>query len=280
MKSKILDIQGKEKGTLELPKAFERKIREDIVAKVLESMKIKQPYSPSPVAGKQHAAKGKTVHRRHVWRSGYGRGASRVPRKIFSQKGSQFNWEAAEVPFARGGMRAHPPKILSMLNFRKINKKELRIAFESLLSSTADGKEIAKRYSSLKNKKIENAPFIVESKISTLKTKELLESLKKILGADLFGLAIQKKNIRAGRGTRRGRKYKSNAGLLFVIGKDEKLKTTAFDVVYINSLKITELAKGGLGRLTIYTENAIKELNDKFTSSPKNQTKKLMEKAK
>ena len=260
MKAKILDIQGKEKASIDLPKAFDRKIREDIVAKVLEAKKIKQPYSPSPVAGKQHSAKGKMVHRRHVWRSGYGRGASRVPRKIFSQKGSQFNWEAAEVPFARGGMRAHPPKILSMLNFRKINKKELNIAFESLLSSTANGKEIAKRYSSLEDKKIENAPFIVESKISTLKTKELLESLKKILGADLFRLAIQKKSVRSGKGKLRGRKYKNNAGLLLITGKDEKLKTTAFDVIPANILSVTDLAKGGLGRLTVYSENAIKEL--------------------
>lgn len=263
MKAKILDIEGKEKSTIEMPKVFEKEIRKDIVAKVLEAMKIKQPYSPSPVAGKQHSAKGKLVHRRHVWRSGYGRGASRVPRKIFSQKGSQFNWEAAEVPFARGGMRAHPPKILSMLNFRKINKKELKIAFESVLSSTVNGKEIAERYSSIKDEKIKNAPFIIETKISTLKTKELLKSLKKILGDDLFRLAIQKKNVRAGRGKKRGRKYKSNAGMLLVLGKDEKLKTTAFDVANVNSLKITELAKGGLGRLTLYTENAIKYLGDK-----------------
>lgn len=263
MKAKILDIEGKEKSTIEMPKIFEREIRKDIVAKVLEAMKIKQPYSPSPIAGKQHSAKGKLVHRRHVWRSGYGRGASRVPRKIFSQKGSQFNWEAAEVPFARGGMRAHPPKILSMLNFRKINKKELRIAFESVLSSTVNGKEIAERYSSIKDEKIKNVPFIIETKISTLKTKELLESLRKILGDDLFKLAVQNKTIRAGRGKKRGRKYKSNAGMLLVLGKDEKLKTTAFDVAHVNSLKITELAKGGLGRLTLYTENAIKYLGDK-----------------
>ena len=262
--AKKSDYNGKKVKSINLPICFSAKIREDIVAKVLEAKKTTQPYAPSLVAGKQHAAKGKIVHRRHVWRSGYGRGASRVPRKIFSQKGSQFNWEAAEVPFARGGMRAHPPKILSMLNFRKINKKELKIAFESVLSSTANGKEIVKRYSSLEGRKIENAPFVVESKISTLKVKELLESLKKILGKDLFKLAIQKKEIRSGKGKRRGRKYKNNAGLLLVIGEKEKLKTTAFDVVPVNSLGITDLAAGGLGRLTIYTEESIKELNKRL----------------
>ena len=126
--------------------------------------------------------------------------------------------------------------------------------------STANGEEIVKRYASLEGKNITNVPFVVESKISTLKTKELLESLKKILGKDLFKLAVQKKSIRSGKGKLRGRKYKSNAGLLLVIGKDEKLKTTAFDVVPVNSLSITDI---GLGRLTIYTEEAIKYLGEK-----------------
>src|SRR3989344_228840 len=147
MKTKILDIQGQTKKTIELPKFFESEIREDIVAKVLEAKKRQQPYSPSLVAGKQHSAKGKIVHRRHVWRSGYGRGQSRVPRKIFSQKGSQFNWEAAEVPNARGGMRAHPPKIASMMKILKINKKELKRAFESSLSATANPNFVLEKYS-------------------------------------------------------------------------------------------------------------------------------------
>jgi len=264
MKTKILDTQGKEKGSIDLPKAFDRKIREDIVARVLEARKEIQPYGPSLVAGKQHAAKGKLVHRRHVWRSQYGRGISRVPRKIFSQRGSQFNWEAAEVPQARGGMRAHPPKPISMMKPKKINKKELRIAFESALSSTADGKEIVKRYSSLEGQKIENAPFVVESKFSELKIKEILESLRKILGDSLFKLAIQKKNVRSGKGKRRGRKYKNNAGLLLVVGEKEKVKTTAFDIIPAKSLDIDNLTKGGLGRLTIYTEESIKELEEKL----------------
>ena len=41
MKAKILTIEGKEKGSIDLPKCFFGKIREDIVAKVLEVQKIK-----------------------------------------------------------------------------------------------------------------------------------------------------------------------------------------------------------------------------------------------
>ncbi len=264
MKANILDINGKEKKSISLAKAFSSEIRKDIVAKALEAKKTKQPYAPSPVAGKQHAAKGKVVHRRHVWRSGYGRGMSRVPRKIFSRRGTQFNWEAAEVPQAKGGMRAHPPKILGMINTKKINKKELKAALVSALSATANSKTVSGRYETLKGKKIEKLPFIVESKFVSLKAKEIVSSLKKILGKELFKIALRKKSVRTGKGKMRGRKYKHNAGVLLVVGQNEKLKTKLLETASSSNLSIADLAKGGLGRLTIYTENAIEQLNEKF----------------
>lgn len=264
MKAKILDINGKEKGKFDLPSCFSQEIRKDIIAKVLEVKKTKQPYAPSLVAGKQHSASGKLKHRRHVWKSQYGRGMSRVPRKVMTRRGSQFVFVGAEVSAMRGGRRAHPPKILSMINTKKINKKELKIALCSAISATANEKEVIEKYRRLKNKKIKELPLIVESKIISLKIKELISSLKKILGEQLFKLALQKKSVRSGKGKLRGRKYKKNAGLLVVVGKKEKLKTNAFDVIDIKSLGVSDLAKGGPGRLTLYTEEAIKELGEKL----------------
>lgn len=262
MKANILDIQGKKKTTIELPKVFSSEIREDIVAKALEVKKAKQPYSPSPVAGKQQSASGKLVHRRHVWKSQYGRGISRIPRKITSRRGTQFIWVGATVPQARGGRKAHPPKAISMINTKKINKKESAIALKSAISATASEKIVKSKYKTLKDKKIENLPLIIESKITSLKIKDLLQTLKKILDKELYNVAIKKKSVRSGRGKLRGRKYKKTAGLLLVVGKDEKLKTSAIEVVPVNKLGVQDLAKGGLGRLTIYTENAIKYLGD------------------
>lgn len=264
MKTNVLDINGKKLKEINLPKCFSCPIRKDLIVKVLEVKKTKQPYGPSPVAGKQHAAKGKIVHRRHVWKSGYGRGNSRVPRKIFSRRGTQFNWEPAEVPFARGGMRAHPPKPVSMINIKKINKKEINLALCSALSATANKKEIEKKYTSLKDKKIENLPLVVERKLISLKTEPFLTSLKKVLGKELFSLALKKRKIRCGKGKMRGRKYKTNAGLLIVTGKKEKLKSKITDNVNIGKLSIIDLANGGPGRLTLYTEQSIKELGEKL----------------
>lgn len=260
MKANILNIEGKKLKEINLPKCFSFDIREDIVAKVLEVKKRQQPYAPSLVAGKQHSASGIIKHRRHVWKTHYGHGISRIPRKIVSRRGNRFNWIGAEISSAVGGRRAHPPKVLSMMNTKRINKKEMRIAFYSALSATADKKLIAKKYLTLE-KLDKNVPLIISS-VDKIKVKELLTKIKKFLGNDLYNIAIKKKSVRAGRGTRRGRKYKSNAGLLIVVGKDEKLKTNAFEVVNVKNLGLTDLARGGLGRLTLYTEQAIKYLEE------------------
>jgi large subunit ribosomal protein L4e len=263
MKANILDIEGKKTKEIVLPSCFSAKIREDVVTKALETKKTKQPYGPSLVAGKQVSAKGKIRHRRHVWQTHYGRGMSRIPRKVMSRRGTQFNWEGAEVPQAKGGMRAHPPKAISMINTKRINKKELKVALASAISATASEKFLGKKYSSLKDIKIKELPFIVESKLITLKTKEILQAIKNILGEKIFKIASKTKTQRAGKGKLRGRKYKQSAGLLMVLGEKEKLKINAFDVINVKKLGINELAKGGLGRLTIYTEKAIKNLEDK-----------------
>jgi len=264
MKTQIYNIEGKKLKELELPSCFSSKIRYDIISRILETKKNFQPYGPSPVAGKQHSASGKIRHRRHVWKSGYGKGISRVPRKITSRRGSQFNWIAAEISSVRGGRRAHPPKPISMVNTLKVNKKEFILALVSAISATANKKEVSNKYKKIEEKDIKNLPVVVETKITSLKTKNLLEALKKILGEKLFNVAIRKKSVRGGKGKLRGRKYKVSAGALLVLGKEEKLKTNILEVRNVQNLNLNDLAKGGSGRLVIYTEQAIKNLKGKF----------------
>ena len=262
MKTEIYKLDGSAGGTIDLPKCFSAPIREDLISKVVEAKKRRQPYAPNPVAGSQHSARGLLMHRRHVWKSQYGRGISRVPRKILSVKGSQFNWVAASTPNARGGRRAHPPKVIAMQGFTKINKKELVLALMAAISASVNKKQVENKYERIV--KIEKLPIVVESKITTLKVKELLISLNKILGEKLAQVAFKEKSVRAGKGKMRGRKYKSTAGMLLVVGKEEKIKTNKIDVVDVSKLSVTDLAKGGQGRLTLYTENAVKQLGEKF----------------
>jgi large subunit ribosomal protein L4e len=256
MKTQILDTNGKKIKEI-TTNLFEEPIREDIIFKVIEAEKIKSPYSPIFRSGMDRSASGNVTKRRHVWKSDRGRGLARVPKKQMWRRGTQFSWVGAIVPSTIGGRRAHPPKGIGRL--RKINKKELKKALLSALTYSSSAEELQKKYSSLKDKKIETQlPIIVEDKILTLKTKDFFESLKKIL-KDLNSVAIQKKSIRAGIGKLRGRKNKKNAGLLLVIGKEEEEKIKGIDVIKTNNLMVGDLASGG-ARLTIFTENAIKEL--------------------
>ena len=269
MKANILSIDGKNLKQIELPEFFRAAVRNDIIQRVVESLKKKQPYSPNPLAGNMYSASGKLKHHRHVWKSQYGRGMSRIPRKQRSRKGSQFDWVGATVPNTRGGRRAHPPKIISMVGKNKINKKELESATISAISATASEEWLTKRYASLKGEKINELPILVESKITELKTKQILETIKKILGEKLFSVAVQKKEIRSGKGKLRGRRYKRNSGLLIVLGEKERIKTTAFETANAKTLSAEALAKGAPGRLAIYTENAIKDLETKNKENKK-----------
>jgi large subunit ribosomal protein L4e len=259
MKANILDINGnkiREINTI----IFEEPIREDIISKAIEIEKEKTPYSPKQGAGMNRSASGKIRHKRHSWKSQYGRGMSRMPRKIMWRRGTQFSWVGAIVPNAVGGRRAHPPKGIYIL--KKMNKKEQKKAMFSALTATSSIKELKKKYISLNEKKIDtHLPIIIEDKILGLKTKQFLESLKKILG-ELYSVAIQKKKIRAGKGKIRGRKNKMNAGLLLIIGKEETKKINGVDIIKASDLTITDLADNG-ARLTVFTENAIKELEAK-----------------
>jgi superfamily II DNA helicase RecQ len=81
-----------------------------------------------------------------------------------------------------------------------------------------------------------------------------------------FGEAFEKllkhKRVRAGSGKSRGRKYKSNAGLLFVIASDEKMNRAGIEVVKAKELTISDLSPNGEpGRFAIYTEKALKEID-------------------
>lgn len=264
MKTKLYDTKGKAVKEIQVPDFFSAPIRADIVTKVLEIKKSIQPYGPSSVAGKQHSASGKVIHRRHVWRSGYGRGISRIPRKIMSRRGTQANWVGAEIASTRGGRRAHPPKPIAMVKIKSINKKEMRLAMISALSATANKKYVESKYKRVEEKYLKELPFVVESKLSGMKVKDILQILKEILGKEIFSVSVKKRKIRSGKGTSRGRRYKKNAGLLFVIGNNEKIKTNAFEIKKVSDLGVSDLAQGGLGRLTVYTDKAIGEIQRKF----------------
>jgi large subunit ribosomal protein L4e len=256
MKSKILGKDG-EKGSIELPGLFSSQVREDIAQKFFEAEKKIQPYGPNPEAGKHHSASGNLSHSRRLWKTAYGKGISRVPRKIMWRRGDHFYWVGAEVSGMRGGRQAHPPKIAKFLAKKKINKKEAEIAIKSAFASTSNIDYIKRRYETLSDLKL-NLPIVISSDILKLKAKEFFAFLEKNLGGS-FSVALQNKEQRAGKGKMRNRRYKYNAGLLLITGKEENARFSGIDIRKISEVEVGDLWP--LGRLTAYTEQAIKELS-------------------
>lgn len=255
MKTQLFSTEGKKLKDIELPKIFSSKIREDFLKRAYEAEKIWQPYSHNPMAGKRQSASGTISHKRHDWKGHYGKGMSRIPRKTMWRRGTQFYWVGAEISSARGGRRAHGPK--GSIPLKKINKKEYALALESAIASTANKEKILKRYSRIKEVK-NDLPIVIDSNFSELKTKNIDKSINSILG-DLKVISSKEKSIRAGKGKFRNRKYKKPARILIVTGNDEKLKARVLNQIKVMNLTVSDLYPAG--RVVIYTESAIKDLD-------------------
>ena len=256
-KIQILGINGNKEKEIST-EIFAGEIRPDIVQKIaeIERNSAKQPYSPFMWAGMQSSASGNVKHNRHVWKTDRGRGTSRFPKKRMSDKGSHFVWVGAIIPGVRGGRRAHPPKIPR--TDIKINKKEKIFALKSALAMISSMEEIKKKYSRLNGHELKiKLPLVIDAKILGLKAKQFFETLVKIVGENMMGVAVQEKSIRAGAGKMRGRKYKQNAGMLFVLGNKEKIKISGIDTIKVKDIEIRDLVENG-ARLVMFTEEAVK----------------------
>src|SRR3990167_1771390 len=264
MKADILDLSGIKVGTLELPPQFEEAIRLDLIKKAVLVVQNnnRQPYGAYPEAGKRQSVR--ISKRRRDYKTSYGHGISRTPRKVIWHRGRQFGWVGAFAPNTRGGRRAHPPK--AEKNFgKKINKKERRKAIRSGISATIV-KDLVKNRGHIIP---ENFPFILDNKFEGLsKTQEILNALKAI-GLEKELERVEKKSIRAGKGKLRGRKYNVKKGPLIVVSKDGTIMKAAnnipgVDIVEVKDLNVEMLAPGeSPGRLTLWTAGSIKLLEEK-----------------
>ncbi len=255
----VLDLEGKKVSEMDLPKVFTEIIRPDLIKKAVLAVQShnRQPYGAFKDAGKRPSAK--LYKRRRVFRTSYGYGISRVPRKILSRKGSQFYWQGAFIPGTIGGRRAHPPKSEKIWDL-KINDKERKKAIRSALSACLN-KELVLKH----EKAPENYPFILVDEIESLnKTKDVLSTLEK-LGLHEELERIKERKIRAGKGKTRGRKYVKKLGPLLVTSKRAAIlkaaKNLGLDAVTVDSLNANLLAPGAEpGRLILMTKSAVERI--------------------
>jgi large subunit ribosomal protein L4e len=243
MKAQIYSMDGKVKGSMEVPKIFEDSGRGDLVKKALMTKTTRQPYGSFARAGMEHSAHGIFKHRRRAWKGSYGIGIARTPSKVMSKRGTRFTRMGAFAANTRGGREAHPPKA-SKIWIGEINKKENRMALISALAlnSSLDVLKTVYTRTDFSNMTL---PLIVEDKVFELKkAKEIKNALLTILG-NASGLL--EKNI------------------LVVAEKKVKVKGLGFDVRKAAELNVLDMAPAGKpGRFIIFTEGSMKEMEKKW----------------
>ena len=190
-----------------------------------------------------------------------GQGVSRVARAQGGGGGRQG--QGAEVASTRGGRQAHPP-IVERVIYKKLNKKENKLALCSAIAATASKERVELRGHKIDG--IESFPIIVaddiESVSKTSEINKILDALK--LSQDLERL--QSRKPRSGQSRLRGRSKKVGKSVLFVT-KDASNISKAIgalpgvEATSVNDLSVLDLAPGSdPSRLTVYSKSAIEEI--------------------
>lgn len=257
-KIKVYSLEGEVVDEIELPEIFMEEFRPDLIKRAVISSQTAriQPWGSNPRAGMRTTAKS----------FGSGRGAAMVPRVKGSRHPAAS--KAARIPQATGGRKAHPPRVQRKIH-EKINRKERRLAIRSAVAATANRDIVEARGHRIEN--LAQIPFVVDDELAAVKrTKETREIFEKLGIMDDVVRAKNGRNIRAGRGKTRGRKYKNTKGPLVVVAEDKGIILGArnhagVDVVSVENLNAELLAPGTHpGRLTIYTKSAALKLGELF----------------
>lgn len=269
MKLKVLNEEGNAVGEIELPLQFSEPLREDLIKKAVLAIQnnSRQAYGNFEDAGDRHAIR--LSKRRRDYKTPYGKGMSRTPRKTHSRRGSQMHWVGAQAPNTVGGRRAHPPKAEKIWAW-KLNDSERRKAIRSALSATVSKELVQKRG----HKVPDNYPFVLHESFENIaKTAKMVSALDK-LGFSQDLCRGEDTSIRAGRSKLRGRSKKSKKSILFVVSEGCKASFSVknlpgADIVSVKKLNTELLAPGThYGRATLFTTKAIDELRrGLFTSN-------------
>jgi len=247
--AKVFDLDGKQVDRIRLPDIFRTQFRPDVIKRAVIAIQSHslQPKGRDPMAGKRTTAES--------WGVGYG--LSRVPRLRDSSR-------AAFAPGTVGGRLAHPPVVEKKI-YKKIPKKEKRLALFSAISASAQ-KEIVEARGHIIDSVPEIPLIVTDSLESVKKTKDLKRVLINLgVWPDIERVKGSIK-VRSGKGKMRGRRIKMAVGPLIVISKDDGIVKAArnfpgVDVVNVKDLNPELLAPGcHPGRLTIWTVSSIEEL--------------------
>lgn len=252
LKVPVYDKNGETAREAEVPSVFSTFIRRDLIRRAFLSSFTaeKQPQGRAPLAGKKVSVKS----------FGTGREMARLPRHSSGRAGF--------APMARGGYKPHPPRVDENIH-EEINKKERKLALASAIAATGKPDYVVGRGHRYDAEKITSMPLVVSDEFENLtKTNDAFFAIHQLGVRHDVTRVKRSRTVRAGKGKFRGRRVKMATGPLLVVSKRcSALRAfrniAGVEVVEVGSLGVKHLAPGGEpGRLTLYTEAALKKLEE------------------
>ena len=266
MKAQVLSIEGKKIREIELPKVFETEYEPKLIKRAVLSIESNalQPKGGDIWAGRKTTAEYIGIREPPTPKKSINTGRARRART--KNRRYLLHGKVAGISGAVKGPKAFPPMAGKKIK-EKINKKEKKQALDSAIAATTKKDLVEKRGHKVNGLEM---PLIIENDFEKkTKTKEVSEILKKLNLWNDVERAKKRKITRAGKGKRRGRKYKKAKSLLIVTGEKSIIAKSSrnlegIDISTARNLNAKLLAPGThAGRLTLWTENAIKYLSDK-----------------
>ena len=256
MKADLMTLDGKKSEQIDLPIIFNTELNTKLIHKAyinLESHGF-QKHSTHPTAGQDVVADSNDPPT--------GRGISRIARMKGGGGGRQG--QAGEVAGTRGGRQAHRPYANKVI-YKKINKKENKLALCSAIAATTSKELIERRGHKIDG--IELFPIVVEDDIESISnTRKMINVLNNLnIIQDVKRLENRKR--RSGKVVLRGRASKIGKSVLFVVSNSEKISKACSGIPGVDScsakdLSVLNLAPGGtVIRLTVFSKKAIEEIS-------------------
>lgn len=250
--AKVIDLEGKEVTSVNLPSVFRTPLREDVINRVYVALDSHRrvPHGRDPLAGERTTAETNNPPT--------GRGISRIPRT----KGERYSKSgmAGAVASTVHGRLPHPPRAEKIIR-KEVNQKERNLALASAIAATADNELVSGRGHVFTAK----LPIVVSNDLEKVEKVRDLKRFLTSIGAD-------KDLVRVNRRTRKTSSSLSSlrrtgAGPLFVVSNASKLKNAlksleGTSIARSLDLSVLDLAPGSSpGRLTIWTQDALATLS-------------------
>ncbi|WP_316505221.1 50S ribosomal protein L4 [Nitrosopumilus sp.] len=255
MKVTTYAITGTKEGEVELPKVFSTPYRRELIHKAFTNLNSHrfQPQGRHPTAGMDVVADSNDPPT--------GQGVSRVAR--MSGGGGGRQGQGGEVASTRGGRQAHPP-IVEKVIYKKLNKKEKRLALCSAIAATASKDLVMARGHKVEG--IDSFPIIVSDDIESVskasEVSKILDALKILQDVK----RLESRKARSGKSLLRGRSKKVGKSVLFVTKDATKISKAigsfpGIEARNAKDLSVLDLAPGSDPiRLTVYSKSAIEEI--------------------